>query len=230
MIRIFASLFLALSIPAVSQQATLELPQMPLHDPWMLADQSTHTYYLYTSNVPSLSKTAGAGTMVYTSHDLKHWTEPKVVFTPEKLTWAKQGAWAPEVHLFRGRYYLFTTFHNQDRKIEQPTPLGHETYMRGTIIAVAQKPEGPFQPLKTSGPIPPDDFMTLDGTLFVDGSGKPWMVYAHEWLQKIDGTIEAVPLKGDLSAADGDPIHLFKASDAPWINSSTIPNAKAAIM
>ena len=44
------------------------------------------------------------------------------------------------------------------------------------------------------------------------------MVYAHEWLQKIDGTIEAVPLTDDLSGTDGDPIFLFKGSDATWIS------------
>ena len=36
--------------------------------------------------------------------------------------------------------------------------------------------------------------MTLDGTLYVDRAGKPWMVYAHEWIQKVDGTMEAIPL------------------------------------
>jgi hypothetical protein len=38
--------------------------------------------------------------------------------------------------------------------------------------------------------------------------------------------MEAVPLKDDLSDAAGDPIHLFKASDAPWINERTVPNAR----
>ena len=222
--RLSTLFFMFLSISCACQQPTLELPQMPLHDPWILAYRPTHTYYLYTSNVPSLTKTAGAGTMIYTSRDLKHWTVPKVVFTAERLTWAKDGGWAPEVHFFRGRFYLFTTFHNQEHKIPQPTPLGHDTYMRGTIIAVADAPEGPFQPLKTTGPITPENFMALDGTFFVDEGGKPWMVYAHEWLQKLDGTMEAIPLKPDLSAANGEPIHLFKASDAPWINGSTTPN------
>jgi hypothetical protein len=60
--------------------------------------------------------------------------------------------------------------------------------------------------------------MTLDGTFFVDSDAQPWMVYAHEWIQKIDGTMEAVALKPDLSSASGYPIYLFKASDAPWLN------------
>jgi len=68
--------------------------------------------------------------------------------------------------------------------------------------------------------------MTLDGTLYVDPQGRPWMVYAHEWLQKIDGTMEAVPLKPDLSKSDGPPVHLFKASDAPWLNTSVTPDTR----
>jgi hypothetical protein len=97
--------------------------------------------------------------------------------------------------------------------------------MRGTIIAAADSPEGPFKLLKPDGPHPPADFMTLDGTLYIE-DGVPWMVYAHEWIQMIDGMMEAVALKPDLSAAAGDPIHLFKASDAPWINVQRKPSKK----
>ena len=215
--------------PATAQNvASMELPSMPLHDPFILAYAPTKTYYLYTSNVPALTETNRVGTMVYTSKDLKHWTRPKVVFTVPEGFWAEKGGWAPEVHAYHGKFYLLTTLHNDAKTIPQETPLGHATYMRGTIIAVADSPDGPFSPVKTDGPIAPDNFMTLDGTLYVDRSGKPWMVYAHEWLQVIDGTIEAVPLKADLSGADGKPISLFKASDAPWINEEAMPTTKGA--
>jgi len=36
-------------------------------------------------------------------------------------------------------------------------------------------------------------------------------------LQALDGTMEAVPLKVDLSAAAGEPFLVFKASEAPWV-------------
>jgi hypothetical protein len=68
--------------------------------------------------------------------------------------------------------------------------------------------------------------MTLDGTLFVDEGGQPWMVYAHEWLQLIDGTIEAIRLSADLSYAIGEPIHLFRASEASWLRTMT-PGTRA---
>ena len=51
------------------------------------------------------------------------------------------------------------------------------------MIAVSDSPEGPFTLLKKDAPVAPPDFMTLDGTLYVDPAGKPWMVYAHEHRQ-----------------------------------------------
>jgi beta-xylosidase len=133
-------------------------------------------------------------------------------------------AWAPEVHEYKGKYYLFTTLHNVQKPLPALMP-SRANFMRGTIIAVSDSLEGPFRMLKKQAPVTPANFMTLDGTLFVDATGKPWMVYAHEWVQKVDGTIEAIPLKADLSDADGDPIHLLKASDAPWLNEQAIPDA-----
>lgn len=218
---------LGLAAHAQDQGDSLTLPNMPLHDPFILADKGTQTYYLYTSNVPSLTGEKHRGTMVYTSKDLLHWAKPKLVFTPPADFWATDGAWAPEVHQWHNHYYLFTTLHNTAKPIPQPQSVGHTTYMRGTIIAMADSPLGPFVPVKADGPIPPADFMTLDGTFYVDRKGNPWMVYAHEWLQKIDGTIEAVPLKADLTSAAGDPIHLFRGSDAPWVNSMMVPSTRS---
>lgn len=198
----------------------MRMPDMPLHDPFIVAHGPTKTYYLYTSNIGRLTGTAGVGTMAYTSKDLRNWERPKTVFTVPPTAFAQQGGWAPEVHEYKGKFYLFTTLHNEQKVIAQPPEVWRTNYVRGTISAVADGPEGPFKMLNEAAPVPPADFMTLDGTLFIDGNNKPWMVYAHEWLQKIDGTFGAVPLKEDLSGADGPPIHLFKASDAPWLNAS----------
>lgn len=200
----------------------LRLPELQLHDPYIVADQKTQHYYLYTSNVSSMTGETVTGTMVCRGRNLRDWTHPVLVFRTEPGMWATAGAWAPEVHEYRGRFYLFTTLHNKDKPIPVPppgpygTPVQLENYQRGTIIAVADSLSGPFVPIQDR-PAGPVNFMHLDGTLYVDPRGRPWMVYAHEWLQKIDGTIEAVPLEEDLSRAAGDPIHLFKGSDATWI-------------
>jgi beta-xylosidase len=205
-----------------SAQELLRMPDMPLHDPFIVADRRTHTYYLYTSNVASMTGVEGTGTMVYRSRNLRDWLRPEVVFTTRAGMWATNGGWAPEVHEYRGRYYLFTTLHNRSRPLPVPPanqygiPAQLPNYMRGTIVAASDSLLGPFEPLDPTRPTPPEGFMTLDGTLYVDRSG-PWMVYAHEWLQKIDGTIEAIRLTPDLSGTVGDPIYLFKGSDAFWL-------------
>jgi beta-xylosidase len=203
----------------------LRLPDMPVHDPWILAHEESRTYYLYSAARPNVSDANYSGTLTYKSKNLLDWDGPYIVFLIPDGIWAnpRQGAWAPEVHRYNGKYYLFVTLHNSDRIIDRPPDVWRLTHMRGTIIAVADSPEGPFTPLKSDGPHPPADFMTLDGTLYVE-DGIPWMVYAHEWIQVIDGTMEAVPLKPDLSAAAGEPIHLFKASDAPWLNANRKPS------
>jgi beta-xylosidase len=211
-----------------AENAMLTLPNMPLHDPWILANQSDKTYYLYTSNVPAMSGVQGVGTMVYRSKDLKHWEKPVVVFTTSEMHWAQKGAWAPEVHRWKGKYFLFTTVHDNTKPLPPGRNAVRPTYRRGTISAVSDSPLGPFHPLNPDGPLAPEDFMTLDGTLYVDPAGKPWLVYAHEWLQKTDGTVEAVPLSDDLSKRVADPIFLFKASDAPWLDQGVIPSTTAA--
>jgi beta-xylosidase len=212
------------------QRTGLRLPDIWLHDPCILADKVSQTYYLYTSSMPRRTGKNRAGTYAYKSKDLALWDGPFLVFECPDDSWAVSsvGAWAPEVHAYQGKYYLFTTLHNPTKQL--PAALASEpNLMRATIIAVSDSPQGPFVMLKKDSPITPANFMALDGTLYVDPDGQPWMVYAHEWVQKIDGTIEAIRLKKDLSEAVGEPIHLFKGSDAPWLNAQAKPNSKPSL-
>lgn len=207
--------------PAPTKPASLTLPDMPLHDPWIVADAEAGLYRLYTSNIAAVSGTPGLGTMMYTSRDLKTWSPPIAVFVAPANAWFKGGAWAPEVHPWLGRWWLFATFHDEAAALP---PIGQrKPYRRGTVAAVADRPEGPFKLVRDGEPVAPKALMTLDGTLHVDPAGKPWFVYAHEWLQTADGTMEAVPVTDDL-AAKGPPTVLFKASDAPWAKGDRQPS------
>ncbi|WP_426276374.1 glycoside hydrolase family 43 protein [Sphingomonas sp. FW199] len=202
------------SIPPAPADAPLMLPQMHLHDPFIVADEASKTYYLFTRNEQAMTGDPRLGTMVYTSRDLRHWTLPRVVFAlPATGTWAKQGSWAPEVHAWRGKYYLFTTFHDDTAKLGKAG--ARDTYRRGTVLAVADKLDGPYTLLDKGEPIAPADLMTLDGTLHVEPDGRPWYVYAHEWWQTTVGTIAALPLDENLRRA-GEPTTLFRADEAGW--------------
>lgn len=215
-------------LPSATTVSQRQLPDMPLHDPFILPYGPNKTYYLYTSNLERMTGIKRAGTMAYKSRDLQHWQGPFNVFQVPDGIWAdsNEAAWAPEVHEYKGRYYLLTTLHNSGKKFDGPGAKGYTEHARGVVVAVSDTPDGPFVLLDKEAPIPPAEFMTLDGTLYLDAAGTPWMVYAHEWVQKGDGTFEAVPLKSDLSAASGPPTHLFKASDAPWLNSTIKADAK----
>ncbi len=201
------------------------LEDIPAHDPFILTDEITGTYHLYTGGSPRLHGMDRYGVLSYTSTDLQTWSGPFIVFTIPDDSWAhpQHGAWAPEVHEYEGRYYLFVTLHNEDRPLEGEPIQGYNKHWRGTVVAVSDSPAGPFELVNTEGPIVPEAMMTLDGTLYIDEEQQPWIVYCHEWVQTIDGTIEAMRLNNDWTGTVGEPMHLFSGSEAPWLSSTSSP-------
>jgi beta-xylosidase len=200
-----------------------KLCDIPAHDPYVWADPDAGVYYMYTSGIPRLTGMERYGVLTYKSTNLLDWEGPYVVFTVPDGVWAdpQHGTWAPEVHEYQGRFYLFVTLHNRNRPLPETNAIPLPKHWRGTSIAVSDSPAGPFELLKTDGPVVPSSLMTLDGTLYLDEARKPWMVYCHEWIQTVDGTVEAMPLSGDLTEAAGEPILLFKASEATWDTGET---------
>lgn len=212
----------------ISETPFQPLSEFRAHDPFVLPVAQDRTYRLYSGGPDAAGR---PGVVVRTSTDLRTWSAPRSVFTVPQGTWADPtaGPWAPEVHAWNGRYHLFTTLHQGATELPEVRQGGTRIALstddprwrlspsaRGTVVAVSDSPDGPFELLDPTGPVPPREFMTLDGTLFVDDAGQPWMVYAHEWVQILDGTVEAVPLTADLGRAAGAPVHLFRASEASW--------------
>ena len=177
-----------------------KLENKHLRDPFILPVPEEQQYYLFGTG---WTLPEGPGFMVYKGSDLETWSGPFVAFQRPSGFWADRNYWAPEVHRYQNRYYMFTSF-----KAEESC--------RGTQILVSDSPIGRYKPL-TARPVTPERWECLDGTLFIDESGKPWMVFCHEWVQVGDGEISAIPLKDDLTKAIGGPILLFRASEAPWV-------------
>ncbi len=173
-----------------------------IRDPFVLPLSAEKQYYLYGTRGAETWTTSAAGIDYYTSPDLQHWAGPFPAFRPPTGFWADRNFWAPEVHFYHGRYYLFASFKA-------------EGVCRGTQILAADSPQGPFLPI-SNGPATPHDWECLDGTLFVDADDHPWIVFCHEWVQVSDGEICALRLSTDLTAAVGQPQLLFHASEAPW--------------
>ncbi len=177
-----------------------------VRDPYVLVDKTAGCYYLYSS----VYEPGQIGFDVYKGSDLEHWEGPFPVFRPAPNFWSDRDFWAPEVHRYRGRYYMFASFKAARR-------------YRGTQILVAGSPEGPFTPL-TSNPVTPAHWECLDGTLYIEEDGTPYMVFCHEWTQIHNGAICAMKLTKDLTKAVGRPVYLFSAADAPWVKCTQDPS------
>lgn len=177
-----------------------------ISDPYILADPVSRKYYTYVQFVdserfPEFAEVKEKCFYVLESEDLIHWSRPSICFRRGSF-WADLDYWAPECHYYRGKYYLISSFRAEG------------TFRRCQCL-VADSPKGPFAPIEAD-PVTPEGWHCLDGTLYEDRKGSPWMVFCHEWLQVNDGQICAVPLSDDLGHAIGDPIILFRASDALW--------------
>jgi len=189
-----------------------------IRDPFILADAASRTYYMYETTPWNV----GRGVQVRTSSDLETWSAPSRVMTMPASA-ACFRVCAPEVHAYKGRYYMFATAilrpdpaHPITSKAEDPNFRPPECYpltRSGTWIFVADRPEGPFVQLSDMSATP-HDFMALDGTLVVDPDLSPWMVYSCEWTQMQVGRMMAARLKEDLSGLAAPPKEIFRADVA----------------
>lgn len=173
-----------------------------IRDPFVLPIASEQQYYLYGTVGAHTWADFALGVDYYTSADMQNWEGPFPAFRPPAGFWSDRNFWASEVHIYRGRYYMFASFKA-------------EGVCRGTQILAADGPQGPFLPI-SEGPVTPRDWECLDGTLFVDADDQPWIVFCHEWVQVGDGEVCAMPLSDDLTRSVGEPRLLFHASEAPW--------------
>ncbi|MDF2926746.1 MAG: glycoside hydrolase [Paenibacillaceae bacterium] len=176
--------------------------EVQIRDPFVVPVPGEGRYYLFGSTDKNIWG-KGTGFDVYVGSDLEQWQGPYTVFRPPGDFFSDENFWAPEVHEYRGRYYMFATFRRRDNKL------------LGTAVLVSDSLRGPFLP-HSDGPVTPEEWPCLDGTLYVDAGGVPWMVFCHEWTQVLDGEICAVRLTEDLKQAAGEPQLLFRASEAPW--------------
>lgn len=177
----------------------MKLNDIHIRDPFVLPFDGK--YYLYGTRGETAWQTA-EGLDVYVSADLENWSEAHECFSVPEGFWADREIWAPEVHYYNGEFYMFVSLRSDDR-------------LRGTQILKSSSPTGRFLPF-TDDAITPRDWQCLDGTLYIDKSGAPYIVFCHEWVQVRDGEMCAMKLTPDLSAPAGEPFVLFKASEPFW--------------
>ena len=114
-------------------------------------------YYLYFSSGDTV------GLTVYTSTNLKDWLpdQGRDKFGRAYVNGNGFGSnrfWAPEMHKYKGKYYLF---HSAEEKV---------------TVDVGDSPLGPFRNPEKKPFFPEGN---IDNSFFLDDDGTPYMLYAH---------------------------------------------------
>ena len=159
-------------------------------------------YYSYANN--------GNGYAVYASstiHEIYRSAKKAVFIADDYADFEGGGSyWAPEAHYYNGFFYLFGTYLNKN------------TGIRGTAVFRAETPEGPFEPW-SDGFLTPSGEHSIDGTLYIDTDGTPYMVYVDEWIGNSDriGRMAYVQLSKDLKKTVGEyHTDMFRSTDPVW--------------
>jgi len=182
-----------------STDISLSPEDIHLRDPFVLCDGDR--YFLYGTRGATVS-TQADGFDCYTSSDLAEWEGPYEIFHRPPDFWADRSFWAPECYQHEGEYYLFTTFGSGDGRM-------------GVQVLRSGSPLGMFVTW-SEGLVTPPGWECLDGTLFFDDGGLPYLVFSRDFSQVGEGHMCVVEMSPDLRASKGEPCVLFNAADAPW--------------
>ncbi len=115
-------------------------------------------YYLYSTGGKSLS--------VRVSDNLLTWGDPKTIFALSQTSWGVDRCWAPEVHEYNGKFYLF--FCGRDSK-----QIFHGS------VAVCDTPDGTFKPIGDK-PLLNFSYSVIDLSFFLDDDGKTYIFYSKD--------------------------------------------------
>ncbi|MEI7026802.1 family 43 glycosylhydrolase [Paenibacillus sp. y28] len=122
--------------------------EIQIRDPFVLPVEKEGTYYLFGSTDKNIWG-PGTGFDAYVGTDLKQWEGPFPVFRPGEGFYSERNFWAPEVHEYKGRYYMLATFRRKDNQL------------LGTAVLVSDSLLGPYEP-HSDGPVTPEDWCCLD--------------------------------------------------------------------
>ncbi|MDR1704925.1 MAG: glycoside hydrolase family 43 protein [Clostridiales bacterium] len=178
----------------------MKIEDIYMRDPYILLHEGV--YYLTGTTDRHWMGGRSEGLKIYTSTDLENFDGPHTVFQPSDNFWSYECWWAPELHFYNGKFYIFCTFHNKDMK------------RKGTQILVSETVMGPYRPLSDELATN-EEWECLDGTLYVE-DGQPYCVYCREWTVIGNGEIYFQQLSPDLTRKIGPSAKMTDAKSASW--------------
>lgn len=213
--RIGAILFmLALPMPTLAQSTPAPGANPIIRDrftadpaPLVIGDR----LYLYVGH-----DEAGPGEMftmrdwrVYSTTDMKRWTDHGAIMKVTDFKWAKKDAWAAQTVAKNGKYWFYAAVEHDD------TNPG-----KAIGVAVSDSPTGPFVDAKgaaliTNAMTPKGDhsWEDIDPTVFTDDDGTSWIAWGNR--QAYIARLKPNMIEIDGEITEITPPHF---EEGPWLH------------
>ncbi len=146
--------------------------------------------------------------LVFSSPDLRTWTEHAVPLKASDFSWAKGEAWASQVIERDGQFYWYVT-------------VEHKQGGKSIGVAVSDSPTGPFKDVRGSALItnemtdqqPKMMWDDIDPTVWVDDDGQAYMYWGNSQCYYVKLKKNMMELGGPIHKVD-----LPAFTEAPWIH------------
>ena len=127
---------------------------MRIRDPFLVTDRENHCYYLVMNGGTVEDKHPNDAVFLRKTEDLIHFEDPFPILRLDMP--AKGQCWAPEIHFYKGAWYLFTTVTKtmKGSGVDTGTLPFEET--RGTAIFRSDSLTGPYEKW-SDGPLTPPE-------------------------------------------------------------------------
>lgn len=147
--------------------------------------------------------------LVYSTTDMRHWTDHGPIMKVSDFKWAKKDAWAAQAIRKNGRYWFYAA-------------VEHDQTHPGKAIAVAvsDKPTGPFVDAKGSAlitnqmtPNGTHSWEDIDPTVFTDDDGTTWIAWGNR--QAYIAKLKSNMIELDGPIREITPPHF---EEGPWLH------------
>lgn len=210
-------LLISLNIKAQKADTTFVANGNPLINYKYTADPAALSYkdklYLYTGHdvCPARENRYVMNEwLVFSTNDMKTWTEHPVPLRTTDFAWSRGDAWASQVIERNGKFYWYVS-------------TTHATIHGKAIgVAVADNPIGPFKDAKGSA-IVTNDLTTqqtkiswddIDPTVLVDDDNQAYLFWGNTQCYYVKLKENMIDTIGPIVAVEGLP----KYTEAPWIH------------
>lgn len=178
-----------------------KLAEFPLRDP-SICRGADGRWYMTGTREPFYGDNQGIE--MWSTEDFQKWVPLGVVWRYGKSPWhapylaKKMPLWAPEVHYFKGTYWL---------TYSMPSYVGFNEYSAsGLLRSTSGKPEGPYEDVHPSGRLGNE----IDGSLFQDDDGTVYFLWHSGMVAKMKSDMSGFaesPRRLKPSLPDPDPKH-----------------------